>query len=136
MRGEADATAAADCERADIHDSNRLRHQELRHYEEGARLAGRARRRLSLPRLQEDGIDKARLVRWCGEAGWEVLLNRAGTTFRKLPDADKADLDERRAIALMLAQPSLIKRPVIETARRIVVGFKPEVYARAFASRG
>ncbi len=85
---------------------------------------------------KQDGIDKARLARWCGEAGWEVLLNRAGTTFRKLSDAEKADLDERRAIALMLAQPSLIKRPVVETARRIVVGFKPEIYAKAFAPRG
>lgn len=84
---------------------------------------------------KRDGIDKARLTHWCGEAGWEALLNRAGTTFRKLSDTDKAGLDERRAVALMLAQPSLIKRPVVETGKRIVVGFKPEIYAGAFAPR-
>lgn len=84
---------------------------------------------------KQDGIDQARLARWCGEAGWETLLNRAGTTFRKLSDTEKADLDGRRAIALMLAQPSLIKRPVVEAGKRIVVGFKPEVYAEVFAPR-
>ena len=59
-----------------------------------------------------------------------MLLNRAGTTFRKLPDADKSDLSEAKAIALMLAQPSMIKRPVLDVGGRLVVGFKPEVYAR------
>jgi arsenate reductase len=76
------------------------------------------------------GIDKARLERWCKDAGWETLLNRAGTTFRKLPDADKTDLNERKAIALMLAQPSMIKRPVLDLGGRVLVGFKPEVYAK------
>jgi arsenate reductase-like glutaredoxin family protein len=61
--------------------------------------------------------------------GWETLLNRAGTTFRKLPDADKARLDERKALRLMAAQPSMIKRPVLEIGGRVVVGFKPETYA-------
>ena len=78
------------------------------------------------------GIDADRLRRWCGEAGWETLLNRAGTTFRKLPDADKAGLDEDKAVALMVAQPSMIKRPVLETANGILVGFKPERYEAAF----
>jgi len=75
------------------------------------------------------GIDRDRLSRWCRQVGWETLLNRAGTTFRKLPDADKADLTERKAIALMLAQPAMIKRPVLEHGAELVVGFKPENYA-------
>lgn len=78
-----------------------------------------------------EGIDKDRLVRWSKVAGWEVLLNRAGTTFRKLPDADKADLTEKKAMALMLAQPSMIKRPVLEIGGKLLVGFKPESYAAA-----
>jgi len=81
------------------------------------------------------GIDRAPLERWSKELGWENLLNRAGTTFRKLPDADKADLTERKAIALMLAQPSAIKRPVLDLGDRRVLGFKPEVYASTFAKR-
>jgi len=79
------------------------------------------------------GIDKARLAAWCGELGWEALLNRAGTTFRKLSDADKANLTESKAVALMLAQPSLIKRPVLDLGSRRVAGFRPEIYAAALA---
>jgi Spx/MgsR family transcriptional regulator len=75
-----------------------------------------------------EGVDRARLETWAGSVGWETLLNRAGTTFRKLPDADKAGLDEGRAIALMLDQPSMIKRPVLDLGGRLVVGFKPEQY--------
>jgi arsenate reductase (glutaredoxin) len=75
------------------------------------------------------GIDAARLKNWCAQVGWEALLNRAGTTFRKLPDADKADLNERKAIALMLANPSAIKRPVLQASGALLVGFKPELYA-------
>lgn len=78
-----------------------------------------------------DGIDRARLTGWVAEHGWETVLNRAGTTFRALPDADKADLTADRAIALMLAQPSMIKRPVLDLGDRTLVGFKPEVYAAA-----
>jgi arsenate reductase len=77
------------------------------------------------------GIDRAHLERWVGQVGWEVLLNRAGTTFRKLPDADKASLDHDKAIAMMLAQPSIIKRPVLELGERLLVGFKPDDYAAA-----
>ena len=78
------------------------------------------------------GIDRSRLARWCQAVGWEVLLNRAGTTFRKLADTDKRGLDAAKAIALMLAQPSMIKRPVLELdGGRLVVGFKPETYAAA-----
>src|SRR5262245_47390141 len=77
-----------------------------------------------------EGIDAVHLQRWAAELGWETVLNRAGTTFRKLPDAQKAGLDVRKAIALMLEQPSMIKRPVLEVGGRTVVGFKPEEYAR------
>jgi arsenate reductase len=76
------------------------------------------------------GIAKDKLKGWCDELGWETLLNRAGTTFRKLPDVDKEGLNERRAIALMLAQPSMIKRPVLDLGGRLLVGFKPEIYAK------
>jgi arsenate reductase (glutaredoxin) len=78
------------------------------------------------------GIGRDVLATWAHEVGWETLLNRAGTTFRKLPDADKADLNEAKAIALMLAQPSMIKRPVLDVAGTLIVGFKPQVYAAAF----
>ncbi len=78
------------------------------------------------------GIDKAHLERWCKDAGWEVLLNRAGTTFRKLPENDKEALTEAKAIKLMLAQPSMIKRPVLETGKALLVGFKPDDYKAAF----
>jgi arsenate reductase len=74
------------------------------------------------------GIDAERLHRWATQAGWELLLNRNGTTFRKLTDAQKADLTERKAIALMVEQPSLIKRPVLDTGAALLVGFKPDVY--------
>lgn len=76
------------------------------------------------------GIDAASLERWSKQVGWETLLNRSGTTFRKLPDDQKDDLNERKAIALMLAQPSMIKRPVLDLGKRILVGFKPESYAK------
>lgn len=77
-----------------------------------------------------EGIAKDKLERWVDELGWETLLNRAGTTFRKLPDADKDGLNERKAIALMLAQPSMIKRPVLEAGGKLLVGFKPEMYEK------
>jgi len=78
------------------------------------------------------GIDKAVLEGWAAKLGWEVLLNRAGTTFKKLPDADKTGLTEKKAIALMLAQPSMIKRPVLVAKGKLTVGFKPEQYAALF----
>ena len=78
------------------------------------------------------GIDRAELEGWVKTLGWEVLLNRAGTTFRKLPDADKEGLTEKKAIALMLAQPSMIKRPVLQAKGKLTVGFKPEDYRKLF----
>ena len=83
---------------------------------------------------KKDGIDKKSLEAWSKQAGWETLLNRAGTTFRKLPDADKNGLDAAKAIKLMLGQPSMIKRPVLDLGGgEVVIGFKPEIYAKTFA---
>ena len=82
------------------------------------------------------GIERQRLERWCKMVGWESLLNRSGTTFRKLPDKDKQALDAGKAIALMIAQPSVIKRPVLDLGGgRLLVGFKPEIYSGAVATR-
>jgi len=78
------------------------------------------------------GIDKAHLQHWAKAVGWEILLNRGGTTFRKLDEAEKENLTEAKAIALMLAQPSMIKRPVLENGGDVLVGFKPEIYAKQF----
>jgi arsenate reductase (glutaredoxin) len=77
------------------------------------------------------GISRGTLESWAHAVGWEALLNRAGTTFRKLPEADRDGLTEKKAIALMLAQPSMIKRPVLDHGGALLVGFKPEVYAKA-----
>jgi arsenate reductase len=76
------------------------------------------------------GIDRARLESWARDVGWEILLNRAGTTFRKLPEKDREKLDEKKALALMLEQPSMIKRPVLDVGGRLLVGFKPGEYAK------
>ncbi|MFG1306757.1 ArsC family reductase [Xanthobacter autotrophicus] len=78
------------------------------------------------------GIERKTLEGWVKKVGWEKLLNRSGTTFRKLPDADKEGIDEAKAIGLMLEKPSMIKRPVLETGRDLLVGFKPEDYAAKF----
>ncbi|MDR3450426.1 MAG: ArsC family reductase [Alphaproteobacteria bacterium] len=76
------------------------------------------------------GIERARLEYWVSQLGWEALLNRAGTTFRKLPEADRLDLTEKKAIALMLAQPSMIKRPVLESDGNIAADFRPGQYEK------
>lgn len=82
-----------------------------------------------------EGIARDRLERWEKKVGWEILLNRAGTTFRKLPDKDKNGLDVKKALALMLAQPSMIKRPVLELpGGQLLVGFAPEIYGRSLPS--
>jgi arsenate reductase len=78
------------------------------------------------------GIERERLERWSKKVGWETLINRSGLTFKKLPDKDKDGLTEKKAIALMLKQPSMIKRPVLDLGGgRLLVGFKPETYAEA-----
>ncbi len=79
------------------------------------------------------GIDRASLERWADTLGWDNLLNRAGTTFRKLPEAEREGVDRNKAIELMLAQPSMIKRPLLDLGGRYVLGFKPELYAEALA---
>lgn len=79
------------------------------------------------------GIDRANLEKWCNEHGWQTILNRAGTTFRKLDDAQKADIDQAKAIDLMLAQPSMIKRPVLDLGDKTLVGFKPDNYQAELA---
>jgi arsenate reductase len=75
------------------------------------------------------GIRREILAGWAKAVGWETLLNRAGTTFRKLPEAARENLDERRALALMVELPSMIKRPVLESGRTLLVGFSPERYS-------
>lgn len=83
-----------------------------------------------------DGVSQAELRRWCDRLGWEKLLNRSGTTFRRLPEAQRADLDESRAIELMLAQPAMIRRPVLEGGDVLLAGFRAEDYALALAPAG
>ena len=78
-----------------------------------------------------EGVDRATVKAWCDKLGWEKVLNKASTTFRNLPDADKAGLDEDKAIALMIREPTMIKRPVLEVGDRVLNGFKPEVYRAA-----
>jgi len=82
------------------------------------------------------GIERAQLEQWAKQVGWDTLLNRAGTTFRKLPDKDKNGVDSKKAIALMLREPSMIKRPVLDLGRgKLLVGFAPEIYGAAIASK-
>lgn len=75
---------------------------------------------------------RAQLERWCSVLGWETVLNRAGTTFRGLPDEAKKALDEQKAIGLMLEQPSMIKRPIVVSGTRVMAGFKPAAYEAFF----
>ncbi len=82
---------------------------------------------------RKDGVDEGQLRAWVGEHGWEALLNRAGTTFRKLPDHEKQNIDAEKAVVLMLANPAMIKRPVLDVGGRRQVGFRPENYSTLFA---
>ncbi len=81
---------------------------------------------------KSQGADAAQLAKWVEELGWEKVLNRAGLTFRKLPEADRADLDAAKAVALMVRQPSMIKRPLLDLGDRRVLGFKAEIYEELF----
>jgi len=83
--------------------------------------------------FKSQGLDAARLNAWVDALGWETVINRSGQTFRKLADADRSDLDRDKAVRLMLAQPSMIKRPVLEHAGAVSVGFKPELYESRFS---
>jgi arsenate reductase len=80
------------------------------------------------------GIDRDRLAGWSKKVGWEKLLNRAGMTFRKLPELDKTGLDEKKAISLMLAKPSIIRRPVLDVGGKLLVGFRPDEYEKNLGS--
>lgn len=80
------------------------------------------------------GLERSTLDGWVRELGWEMLLNRAGTTFRKLPENDRAGLTQQRAVVLMLQQPSMIKRPVLQARGRLLVGFKPDAYENAMGA--
>ena len=82
-----------------------------------------------------EGLPAATLRKWAKAVGWEVLLNKASSTFRALPESDKTDLDEAKALALMLANPTMIKRPVLDAGGKLTVGFKPDAYAARFAAR-
>ncbi|WP_157018536.1 ArsC family reductase [Mesorhizobium xinjiangense] len=84
---------------------------------------------------KSSGIERDRLQSWCDELGWTVLLNRAGMTFRKLDEAEKQDLDAKKAVDLMAAQPSMIKRPVLDVDGQLTVGFKPDLYEALFDGR-
>lgn len=82
--------------------------------------------------VRKDGLDEATLKAWVAELGWEALLNKRGTTFRQLEDADKADIDKAKAIALMLAHPAMIKRPVLAHNDNYYVGFNADNYQQIF----
>lgn len=81
------------------------------------------------------GIGREKLLGWIAQTGWEPLLNRAGTTFRKLPEDQRAGLNQTKAVALMLAQPAMIKRPVLENGQTVLIGFKPDRYAEVFKGK-
>ena len=78
------------------------------------------------------GLEPETLDKWVERLGWEVLLNKASTSFRALPEKDRQGIDAARAKALMLANPTMIKRPILDFDGRLLVGFKPEIYAGAF----
>lgn len=82
--------------------------------------------------FRKDGLEATSLAGWLDALGWEAVLNKAGTSFRALPDAEKSGLDRDKAAALILANPTLVKRPVVEAEGRVLVGFKPALYAEAF----
>ena len=81
---------------------------------------------------KKQGADPAKLAGWVDQAGWEKVLNRAGTTFKKLPEADKEGLDDAKAVRVMAANPSAIKRPIVEYPGGLLVGFKEAEWAEAF----
>ena len=83
---------------------------------------------------KKQGADPSRLAEWQGQAGWEKVINRAGTTFRKLPDADKDGLDAAKAVRVMAEHPSTIKRPIVESPGGLLVGFKPDEWEAHFGT--
>jgi arsenate reductase len=83
--------------------------------------------------VREDGLTRPLVEGWVKKLGWEKVLNKASTTWRELPEKEKASIDEKKAIALLLAHPALVKRPVLDRGGELMLGFKPDVYAKAFA---
>lgn len=83
--------------------------------------------------FKKAGVSADQVLQWCSALGWETVLNRAGTTFRKLPDDQRSGLDQAKAVALMVEQPSMIKRPIVLHAKGLLVGFKPEQWEAALA---
>lgn len=83
--------------------------------------------------VREDGLTKPLVERWVKRLGWEKVLNKASTTWRELPDKEKVGVDEKQAIALLLAHPTLVKRPVLDRDGELMLAFKPDAYAKAFA---
>ena len=78
--------------------------------------------------FRKDGLDLALLEQWEAALGWETLLNTRGTTWRKLDESQREGVDRAKALALMLAQPSLIKRPVVDSGTKTLIGFNAETY--------
>ena len=83
--------------------------------------------------VREDGLTKPLVESWVKQLGWEKVLNKASTTWRELPEKEKAGVDEKKAVMLLLAHPTLVKRPVLDRGGVLMLGFKPEVYAKTFA---
>lgn len=84
--------------------------------------------------LRKDGLSKEDLASWVKSVGWDALLNKSGTTFRKLPEAEKQIGTEAQAVSLMLEHPTIVKRPVLVRDGVVTLGFKPERYEALFAS--
>jgi len=83
--------------------------------------------------VREDGLAKPLVEGWVKQLGWEKVLNKASTTWRELPEKEKAGVDEKKAVALLMAHPTLVKRPVLDRGGELMLGFKPDIYARTFA---
>ncbi len=83
--------------------------------------------------VRADGLSKRLVEGWVKALGWERVLNKASTTWRDLPEKEKAGIDEKKAVALLLAHPTLVKRPVLDRGGVLSLGFKPEIYVKAFA---
>lgn len=82
--------------------------------------------------VREDRLTRAQVEGWVKQLGWEKVLNKASTTWRELPDAEKSGVDSKKAVALLLAHPTLVKRPLLDQAGKLSVGFKPAEYATLF----
>jgi arsenate reductase len=83
--------------------------------------------------VRDDGLTRPLVERWVKQLGWEKVLNKASTTWRELPEKEKTGIDEKKAVALLLVHPTLVKRPVLDRNGELMLGFKPDIYARTFA---